>query len=452
MGNNLVGNIPPTLGNLPELTYLDLSVNNLAGGIPPSLGNLLNLDTLALGTDHLSGPIPDELGNLLHLKSLDLSINRYLTGTIPASLGNLVNLIDLYLSSNLLSGSIPASLGNLTKLTHLVLPANQLSGNIPSTLANLTNLSVLDLFGNQLGGNIPAFIPKLPNLSALLLFDNKFTFAGMEKIAAKKSIAFDYTPQANIPVYRQGDDIYVSAGGTLANDTFRLYKNGVLDSVKIGANSFHLSSSGRYSFAVTNAIATKLTLYSDTIDVLSTLPLTLLSFTGALQHGVIPLTWQTAGEINTSRFIVERSSSNLRFVPIGAVNNINTPGTHLYQFTDGNPLAGTGYYRLQMLDKDGHFAYSNTIIIKTQPAVVALSVYPNPVQNKAGVLFNAPAAGKYTITVTSITGKTIYLINGISVAGANKAIINVDKYAKGSYLVTLTSGENSGSSVMLIKE
>src|ERR1035441_5221237 len=41
-GNNLIGTIPSSLGNLPNLQVLELEWNQLSGSIPSSLGNLGN--------------------------------------------------------------------------------------------------------------------------------------------------------------------------------------------------------------------------------------------------------------------------------------------------------------------------------------------------------------------------------------------------------------------------
>lgn len=115
--NNLDGNIPQGLGNLPELTNLVLSDNHLTGSIPADLGGLSNLTSLSLYENSLSGSIPEELGNLNNLQMLLLDTNE-LSGSIPPNLGNMLNIVNLSLRNTDLSGSIPLSFTNLTVLDY----------------------------------------------------------------------------------------------------------------------------------------------------------------------------------------------------------------------------------------------------------------------------------------------------------------------------------------------
>ncbi|KAG4150201.1 hypothetical protein ERO13_D05G381200v2 [Gossypium hirsutum] len=169
--NQLSGQIPRSLGNLLQLTHLGLWQNQLSGQIPRSLGNLLQLTDLGLWQNQLSGQIPRSLGNLLQLTDLDLSQNQ-LSGQIPRSLGNLLQLTDLNLWQNQLSGQIPRSLRNLLQLTHLDLSQNQLSGQIPLSILNLTQLEYLGISENYLEGSIPDEVTTFPNLIYLGLSDN----------------------------------------------------------------------------------------------------------------------------------------------------------------------------------------------------------------------------------------------------------------------------------------
>ncbi|MCX6030820.1 MAG: fibronectin type III domain-containing protein [Chloroflexi bacterium] len=139
-GNNLTGSIPSQLGNLPELTSLNLWGNRLSGSIPSELGNLSNLYVLGLFDNRLSGSIPPELGRLSNLAYLNLWRNR-LSGAIPPQLGDLVKLIDLRLGNNALEGEIPSTLVSLTNLNAGVyytdLGYNKLTASSPSVVAFL---------------------------------------------------------------------------------------------------------------------------------------------------------------------------------------------------------------------------------------------------------------------------------------------------------------------------
>lgn len=176
--NQLSGGIPPELGNLVNLKELNLVVNNLTGVIPVELANLANLEVLNLNVNSLGGTIPPELGNLSHLTTLSLFYNG-LTGTIPPELGNLTNLQQLALWKNGLIGNIPPELGKLTNLTHLQLWYNNLTGNIPPELGNLTNLVLLDLSINQLSGNLPTELGNLVNLNRLSVRNNNGLMGGL---------------------------------------------------------------------------------------------------------------------------------------------------------------------------------------------------------------------------------------------------------------------------------
>ncbi|MFS7941469.1 putative non-specific serine/threonine protein kinase [Helianthus anomalus] len=73
-----------TIRNLDNYSLLDLSHNRIIGEIPPSLGNLKALKLLSISHNKISGHIPVSFGNLVNIESLDLSHNE-ISGSIPQS-------------------------------------------------------------------------------------------------------------------------------------------------------------------------------------------------------------------------------------------------------------------------------------------------------------------------------------------------------------------------------
>ena len=168
VGNGLSGVIPAELGDLSNLTGLDLGYNQLSGPIPPELGSLSSLTDLILANTQLSGSIPVELGNISNLQTLDLAGNQF-SGALPSSLVNLTNLRYLNLAHNQFSGALPSWLVNLTNLQMLILDDNQLTGALPSWLGNLSNLQTLGLAYNQFSGALPSSLANLTNMQYLWL-------------------------------------------------------------------------------------------------------------------------------------------------------------------------------------------------------------------------------------------------------------------------------------------
>ena len=182
--NGLIGPLPSILGELTELTRIDLRGNNFEGSsIPPALGNLAKLEDLYLYFGRLKGEIPPELGNLSRLRTLNLEVNN-LSGSIPAELGQLINLKFLRLDHNELTGSIPEQIGQLANLIVLVLDHNSLTGTIPLTIGNLNALMEFDLSFNELTGPLPFSPGGLSSLEYLDFSNNRLTGAIPPEIAS----------------------------------------------------------------------------------------------------------------------------------------------------------------------------------------------------------------------------------------------------------------------------
>ncbi|KAG5233605.1 receptor protein [Salix suchowensis] len=195
--NNFSGQIPDFLTSLTQLENLGLSLNHLSGTIPSQI-NTLSLKLFDLGNNHLHGPIPSSIFKQENLEGLSLASNRKLTGEISSSICNLKLLRFLDLSNNSFSDFVPQCLGNFSNslsvlnlgmnnlqgtifstfskgnnLGYLNLNGNKLEGKIPSSIINCAMLEVLDLGNNKIEDTFPYFLETLPELHVLVLKSNK---------------------------------------------------------------------------------------------------------------------------------------------------------------------------------------------------------------------------------------------------------------------------------------
>ena len=88
----------------------------------------------------------------------------------------------------------------------------------------------------------------------------------------------------------------------------------------------------------------------------SILPVELLSFQAIEERGKVNLTWSTASEISSDRFIIERAGEDLNFEYLLDVDAAGTSTSiREYQAMDHDPPLGKVYYKLLELDVDGNY-------------------------------------------------------------------------------------------------
>ncbi|TYI41990.1 hypothetical protein ES332_A01G066500v1 [Gossypium tomentosum] len=145
---SLSGFLPPHIGNLSFLTWLNMKNNNFHGPLPAQLANLHRVKYIQLSFNGFYGEIPSWFGSFPKLKYLSLSHNNF-TGEIPSNMfEGLPRLQVLYLAKDGLSGKIPMSLFECKELQDIDLAGNKLEGILPKEIGNLTMLKILQLHNN----------------------------------------------------------------------------------------------------------------------------------------------------------------------------------------------------------------------------------------------------------------------------------------------------------------
>ncbi|KAK3423942.1 hypothetical protein EUGRSUZ_F00696 [Eucalyptus grandis] len=174
---SLRGIFPNAIFRLPSLSTLYIGNNKNLSGILPKSNWTSPLESLSLWRTSFSGEIPDSIGNMKNLTVLDLE-NCKFTGHIPSSMQNLNQLQLLWIDKNSFSGVVEFEL--FTKLTNLrklsvsqelnliydtleytfpKLEVLQLTScnltKFPYFLNSLKRLTLLDLSSNRISGEIP---------------------------------------------------------------------------------------------------------------------------------------------------------------------------------------------------------------------------------------------------------------------------------------------------------
>jgi pectin methylesterase-like acyl-CoA thioesterase len=169
------------------------------------------------------------------------------------------------------------------------------------------------------------------------------------------------------------------------------------------------------------------------------LPVELTAFHGSVKNGKAVLNWETATEVNSSGYEVERKAqqSGASWQAIGAVKAAgNSNATKQYTFTDKNTQAGTWQYRLKMIDNDGTYKYSNTaeVTIAVPKLFAVQQNYPNPFNPSTVISYQVPAAGLLTLQVFDVLGKEVAtLVNEVQAAGSYAATFDGTRLASGIY-------------------
>jgi len=157
--------LPPSIGRLEDLQYLDLSATEKLVNLPEEIGDLANLNKLDLQRSGITS-LPPSIGRLKNLQVLNLSSAKELVN-LPEEIGNLTSLCSLSLYGSNIT-SLPPSIGRLKNLQVLNLMCTEELVNLPEEIGDLTSLTNLNLLYSNIT-SLPSSIGRLRNLKDLIV-------------------------------------------------------------------------------------------------------------------------------------------------------------------------------------------------------------------------------------------------------------------------------------------
>jgi hypothetical protein len=172
-----------------------------------------------------------------------------------------------------------------------------------------------------------------------------------------------------------------------------------------------------------------------------TLPLLFISVNAQPAGKDVQVSWVTTNELNTSSFDVEKSSDGTFFHTAGSVPAMDQPGNQQYYYTDNSPLAGTNYYRIKSIDKDGKEQYSKVVMVTIRAGNNSkFSCYPNPAKNILYV--NHPQAGEAgRLEIISTDGRTLKTV--LPANGASRTMLDTQSLPSGGYFLRFCNGDTT---------
>lgn len=131
--------------------------------------------------------------------------------------------------------------------------------------------------------------------------------------------------------------------------------------------------------------------------------------TEATNNQRVNIRWETAQEINSNVFILERSRNAVDYKTIAKVAAAGESNvTRRYSFTDESALFGTNYYRLSQIDKDGTMQVFRPQSVIIEDASLPFGVFSNPVSQN---VFNVKVedADEANFVMNDLNGRVITL-------------------------------------------
>ena len=185
------------------------------------------------------------------------------------------------------------------------------------------------------------------------------------------------------------------------------------------------------------------------------LPVELTSFSANINGSNVFLRWQTATELNSYGFEVEKAvgspqstvGSKLLFnwIKIGFIQgsgNSNSPKE--YSFIEANPASGKSYFRLKMIDIDGSVEYSDIVEVSFNLDISTFELsqnYPNPFNPTTNIRYSIGSRQNVSLRVFDVLGEEIAtLVNETKEAGNYTIGFNAANLPSGVYFYKLQAG------------
>ncbi|MDB4162163.1 hypothetical protein N9772_07340 [Bacteroidia bacterium] len=166
------------------------------------------------------------------------------------------------------------------------------------------------------------------------------------------------------------------------------------------------------------------------------LPAELIAFYGEREGSRSLLHWETASELNTSTFEIERLNDT-KFENIGSVGAAgNSRSIRTYIYKDNQPSTDNGKftYRLKIVDYNDEYEYSYILVLNETIPLAPVNIYPNPAQSVVNIQLGNDMYGKIDVRIINLEGLVVRELQNIS----RNEKVNLADIRNGTHFILLS--------------
>ncbi|MEL6697213.1 MAG: T9SS type A sorting domain-containing protein [Bacteroidota bacterium] len=169
--------------------------------------------------------------------------------------------------------------------------------------------------------------------------------------------------------------------------------------------------------------------------------------------GYVQLEWTTLTESNNAKFNIMRSIDGMSWANVGSIKGAgNSTATQSYEFADYGTTIGKYFYRIQQVDFNGMYAFSNVLEIQVTERMALMSdAFPNPSKGQISTHLNVPEEGILTLQAYDLQGRLVWNHKDAYTVGRHRMELDWRGLAKGIYLLKAQLNQWQSQSYVMIE-
>lgn len=165
------------------------------------------------------------------------------------------------------------------------------------------------------------------------------------------------------------------------------------------------------------------------------------SLTVTLKENTVYLKWLAENEMNTEKFVIQRSTDGANYTDIG-YKEPSGPMNILTEYTATDNIINSSvniyYYRIKAVDNRTNYAYSNIIPVRLQK-ITGINLWPNPFTTDIKISYYAAENTNLNIHILDNTGRVVLFKSCSINRGMNQLYLpEAGKLSSGYYFVRIT--------------